>query len=101
MAHHRSYSLGFKRQIVQEYLGEEALNRLSTRNRISRILVRLWAQKYKSGEFSDEAAVALDVAQYEARIALLEHKADQLALENISSKAHHRGLDQRPPSRAP
>jgi transposase len=74
MAHHRSYSLEFKRQIVQEYLGGEALNRLATRHRISRNLIRLWTQKYEAGEFSDEAAVAFNIEQYEARIALLERK---------------------------
>lgn len=82
MAHHRSYSLEFKRQIVQEYLGGETLNGLARRHRISRNLIRLWIQKYEAGEFSDDAAAAYSMEEYEARIALLERKVGQLALEN-------------------
>jgi transposase len=82
MAHQRSYGIEFKRQIVQEYLGGEALNGLAKRHRISRNLIRLWTLKYEAGEFSDDAAVASTLAEYEARMALLERKVGQLALEN-------------------
>jgi transposase-like protein len=86
MTHHRSYSLEFKGQIVQEYLGGKALNRLATRHRISRNLIRLWTHKYQSGEFSDETAVAFNIDQHEARIALLERKVGQLALRTSTHK---------------
>ncbi len=82
MAHHRSYSLEFKRQVVQEYLSGEALHGLAKRHRISRNLIRLWTQKYEGGEFSDEESVACSMQEYETRIALLERKVGQLALEN-------------------
>ena len=82
MAHHRSYGLEFKRQIVQEFLSGEALHALAKRHRISRNLIRLWTQKYEAGEFSDEASVACSMQEYETRIALLERKVGQLALEN-------------------
>ena len=82
MAHHRNYSIEFKRQVVQEYLGGEALNGLSKRHRISRKLIRLWRTKDEAGEFSGDAALACTFEEYEARIALLERKVGQMALEN-------------------
>ena len=82
MAHHRNYSIEFKRQVVQEYLGGEALNGLAKRHRISRNLIRLWRTKYEAGEFSGDAALACTFEEYESRIALLERKVGQLAIEN-------------------
>jgi len=45
---HRSHSLEFKRQVVQEYLGGETLHGLSKRHDISRQLVRVWIEKYEA-----------------------------------------------------
>jgi len=83
MARHRTYSIEFKRQVVQEHLsGEESLHGLAQRHRISRNLIRLWIKKYEAGEFTDEAAVAESMEEYEARIAALERKVGQLTMEN-------------------
>jgi transposase len=45
-------------------------------------VIRLWLAKHQAGEFSEEAAVADSMEEYEARIAALERKVGQLTLEN-------------------
>lgn len=83
MARYRTYSIEFKRQVVQEYLsGEVSLHGLAKKHRINRNLIRLWLKKYEAGEFSEEAALAFSLEEYEARIALLERKVGQLTMEN-------------------
>ena len=81
MAKHRTYSIEFKRQVVLEFLGGEALLRLSKRHDISRNLIRLWAAKYEAGEFDEEAEAADLLQQYEAKIAALERLVGRQALE--------------------
>ncbi len=59
MTRYRTYTIEFKRQVVQEYLsGEVSLHGLAKRHRICRNLIRLWLTKYEAGEFNEEAAVA-------------------------------------------
>jgi transposase-like protein len=83
MARYRTYSIEFKRQVVREYLaGEVSLHGLAKRHRICRNLIRLWLTKYEAGEFTEEAAVAASLEEYEARIAALERKVGQLTMEN-------------------
>ena len=49
MAKHRSHSIEFKRQVVQEYLAGETLHGLAHRHDLSRNLIRIWVQKYEAG----------------------------------------------------
>ena len=49
MARHRSCSIAFKRQVVQEFLGGEALYGLARRHDVSRNLLRVWVAKYEAG----------------------------------------------------
>ena len=49
MARHRSCSIAFKRQVVQEFLGGEALYGLARRHDVSRNLIRVWVAKYEAG----------------------------------------------------
>ena len=81
MPRHRSHSLEFKRQVVEEYLGGETLHGLAKRHDISRQLIRVWIEKYESGAFDDDARAADLVQQYEARIAALERLVGKQALE--------------------
>ena len=81
MAKHRSHSIEFKRQIVQEYLGGETLHGLAKRHDISRNLIRIWVQKYETGAFDEDAAAADMIQEYEARIAALERLVGKQALE--------------------
>jgi transposase len=78
---HRSHSLEFKRQIVQEYLGGDTLHGLAKRHDISRQLIRVWIEKYDAGAFDDDAQAADLIQQYEARIAALERLVGKQALE--------------------
>jgi len=81
MAKHRSHSIKFKRQVVQEYLGGETLHGLSTRHDLSRTLIRIWVQKYEAGGLDEDAAAADMIQEYEARIAALERLVGKQALE--------------------
>ena len=81
MAKHRSHSVEFKRQVVQEYLSGESLHGLARRHNLIRSLIRIWVAKYEDGAF-DEDAQAVDLLQkYEAQIAALERLVGKQALE--------------------
>jgi transposase-like protein len=83
MAHDRTYSIEFKRDVVRQYLaGDVSLLGLAKQHRICRNLIRLWLTKYEAGEFNEEAAMAASLEEYEARIAALERKVGQLTMEN-------------------
>ena len=83
MAHYRTYSIEFKRAVVQQFLaGEISLLGLAKQHRVGRNLIRLWLVKYEAGEFNEEAAMAASLEEYEARIAMLERKVGQLTMEN-------------------
>ncbi|MCY4602494.1 MAG: transposase [Acidobacteria bacterium] len=69
MARHRSYSIEFKRQVAQEYLGGESLNGLARRHDVSRNLIRVWIANCEPGAFDDEFQAADLLQQYEAKIA--------------------------------
>jgi transposase-like protein len=81
MTRHRSHSVDFKRQVVQEYLAGQPLQGLAVRHDLSRNLIRIWIEKYEAGAF-DEETVAVDLLQrYEARIASLERLVGKQAME--------------------
>jgi hypothetical protein len=54
---------------------------LLVRHSLSRNLIRLWIRKYEAGEFTDELAEAVHIAEYERKIAELERKVGQLTME--------------------
>jgi transposase len=82
MARYRTYSVEFKRRLVEEHLGEgTSLNRLARRHDISRELLRSWVKKYEAGEFAGDGPTKADRRAYEARIAGLERKVGQLTME--------------------
>lgn len=69
MARHRSFSPEFKRQLAKELLdGRAGLHELARRHSLSRNLIRLWIRKYEAGEFTDELAEAVYIAQYDGKI---------------------------------
>lgn len=81
MTRHRSHSVEFKRQVVQEFLAGQPLQGLAVRHDLSRNLIRIWIEKYEAGAF-DELTVAADLVQrYEARIASLERLVGKQAME--------------------
>jgi len=82
MARHRTHSIEFKRQVVQEFLGGETLYALAKRHGLSRHLIRIWVAKFDAGHLDSDQGAAHLLADYEARIAALERLAGKLALEN-------------------
>ncbi len=81
MAKHRTHSIAFKRQVVQEYLAGETLHGLARRHDLSRNLIRIWVDKYEAGAFDEEAEAASMIQEYEARIAALERLVGKQAME--------------------
>ena len=82
MARYRTYSIEFKRQVVEEYLsGGTSLNQLARRHDIARELPRTWVRKYETGEFVQGELPEADRRTYEAKIANLERKVVQLTME--------------------
>jgi transposase-like protein len=69
MAKHRSYSVEFKRQVVQDYLAGETLHGLAKRHDISRNLIRIWIAKHEARALDCDTAAARVLTEYEARIA--------------------------------
>lgn len=86
MAKHRSYSIEFKRQVAQEFLGGETLHGLANRHDLSHNLIRIWVEKYEAGSFDEDAAAADLVQVYEARIAALERLVGKTGTETGVSK---------------
>src|SRR6516164_123451 len=71
MAKHRTHSIEFKRQVVQEFLGGESLHALARRHGIGRNLIKIWVAKFEAGGLDSDTAAADVLAEYEARIAAL------------------------------
>src|SRR6516164_8672949 len=81
MAKHRTHSIEFKRQVVQEFLGGESLHALARRHGID-------------GGLDSDTAAADVLAEYEARIAAPERLVGKLALENEFLKGVSRHVRQ-------
>ena len=82
MARHRTCTLGFGRQPVEEHLGGGAgLSEPARRHDISRELLRTWAGKHEAGELAGGRPTAPDRRAYEAEIAGLERKVGRLTME--------------------
>ena len=79
MANHRTHSIAFKRQVVQEYLAGETLHGLARRHKLSRTLIRISTRPVPST--SEDAEAANTIQEYEARIAALERLVGKQALE--------------------
>ena len=78
---HRTHSIAFKRQVVQEYLAGETLHGLARRHGLSRTPIRIWVDKYEAGAFDEDAEAADTIQEYEARIAALERLVGKQDLE--------------------
>ena len=82
MARYRTYTIEFKRRLVEEHLsGGVGLSELARRHDLSRELLRIWVRKYEAGEFASNGPGKTDRRVYEAKIAGLERKVGQLTME--------------------
>ena len=70
MAKHRTYSIEFKRQVAQEYLGGETLHGLARRHDVSRNLIRIWVSKLEAGAFDEDVEAAGLLHEYMRRRSL-------------------------------
>ena len=95
MAKHRTHSIEFKRQVVQEFLGGESPHALAKRHGISRNLIKIWVAKYEAGGLDSDAAAADVLADYEARIAASRAPRRQARARERIFKG---GLAARPPA---
>jgi transposase-like protein len=81
MARHRRFSFDFKRQLVLDFLeGREGLREIARKHSVSRSLIRLWIQKYESGQLTVELD-PIRIAEYEGKVAELERRVGQLTME--------------------
>ena len=82
MARYRTYTVEFKRRVVEEHLsGGTSLSELARRHNISRELLRVWARKYEAGEFASDGPAKADRRADEAKSAGLERQVGQLTME--------------------
>jgi len=81
LARHRTYSIEFKRRVVEEYLGGDPQHVLNKRHDIARGLIRIWVAKYEAGAYDADAHAADLLQDREVKIAALERLAGRQALE--------------------
>jgi transposase len=83
MARYRTYTIEFKRRLVEEHLsGGAGLSELARRHDLSRELLRTWVKKHEAGELVAGGRPATpDRCAHEAKIAGLERKVGQLTME--------------------
>ena len=79
MPKHRTHSIEFKRQVIQEFLAGESPHPLARRHSLSRNPIKIWVAKYEAGALDSDTAAADVLADYEARIAALERLASAKA----------------------
>ena len=80
MRNQRTFSQGFKRQVVEEVLsGESSPAQLCRRHNISSSLLYHWKKQYARGKFNNEPTTE---AALKDRIEKLERLVGKLTLEN-------------------
>ena len=95
MRNQRSFSLEFKRQVVEELLsGESRPAQLCRRHNISSSLLYHWKRQYSRGKFNNEPT---EEAALKDRIEKLERLVGKLTLENeFLKKGLQHSLSQQP-----
>ena len=95
MRNQRSFSLEFKRQVVQELLsGESRPAQLCRRHNISSSLLYHWKKQYSRGRFENEPT---EEAALKDRVEKLERLVGRLTLENeFLKKGLRQSLNQTP-----
>ena len=80
MRNQRTFSLEFKRQLVEELLsGESRAAQLCRRHNITPSLLQHWKKQYSRGKFNNEPT---EEAALKDRIEKLERLVGRLTLEN-------------------
>jgi transposase-like protein len=80
MSHQRSFSLEFKRQVIQELLSSESSPaQICRRHSISSSLLYHWKKQFSRGKFNNEPT---EEAALKDRVEKLERLVGKLTLEN-------------------
>jgi transposase-like protein len=80
MSHQRSFSLEFKRQVIQELLSSESSPaQICRRHNISSSLLYHWKKQFSRGKFNNEPT---EEAALKDRVEKLEQLVGKLTLEN-------------------
>ena len=97
MRNQRSYSLEFKRQVVEELMsGASGPAQLSRRHNITSSLLYHWKKQYSRGKFDNEPT---QEAALKDRVEKLERLVGRLTLENeflkkgLQSSLNHRQIN--------
>lgn len=94
MRKQRTFSLDFKRQVVEEYLGGEGAAQLCRKYNICSSLLYHWKEMYSRGRFNNEPT---EVGALKGRIEKLERLVGKLTLENeVLKKACQNSLSRSP-----
>ena len=95
MRNQRSFSVEFKREVIQELLsGESSPAQLCRRHNISSSLLYHWKKQYSRGKFDNEPT---QEAALRARVEKLERLVGRLTLENeFLKKGLQQSLSQAP-----
>jgi transposase len=71
----RRHSTEFKLRIVQAYVnGEGSIKGIARQHDISHNLLRIWIEKFRRGELSEEGDRKERIREYEVKIVALERK---------------------------
>lgn len=79
MRNQRTFSLEFKRQVVEEFLGGEGAAQLCRKYNICSSLLYHWKDMYSRGRFNNEPT---EVGALKDRVEKLERLVGKLTLEN-------------------
>jgi len=94
MKNQRTFSIEFKRQVVEEFLGGESAARLCRKYNICSSLLYRWKDMYGRGRFNNEPT---EEAALTYRIEKLERLVGRLTLENeVFKKAFQNSLSRSP-----
>jgi transposase len=94
MKRQRAFSLEFKRQVVEEYLGGEGAAQLCRKYNICSSLLYHWKDMYSRGKFNNEPTEA---GALKDRVEKLERLVGKLTLENeVLKKAFQNSLNRSP-----
>lgn len=87
---HRRHSAQFKLQPCND-IRSGALDRRDAQRMgaLSANRIQMWLTQFDRGELSDEEAEASVVADYKAKVAALERKVGQLAMELVLAKKRY------------
>lgn len=94
MRNQRKFSLEFKRQVVEEFLGGEGAAQLCRKYNICSSLLYHWKDMYSRGRFNNEPT---EVGALKDRVEKLERLVGKLTLENeVLKKAFQSSLSRSP-----